>query len=182
MSSSPFIAADDPFGDEGAGAPSESSLAPVSSPRGGPVISGKRPSFPPPPSLPKWPVTDLQDSGDGVDEDIDYTDLDSVNKDLMRLRIRLNRVRRGMRQAARDAAEAKLTYQRAMRRALVQQSGGTAEMRRATAELLCEELEAEMVMRQQVADEFVSVFRSVRDDVENAKTVAYNLRALINLV
>ena len=87
-----------------------------------------------------------------------------------------------MREAAREAVEAKLNYHRALRRALIQQSGGTAEMRRATAELLCEDLEAEMVMKQQVAEEFTSVFRSVRDDVENAKTVAYNLRALVNLV
>lgn len=172
---------DDPFGDSSADNSLEQT-APVSIGRGGPVISGKRPSFPTPPPLPPWGSTEAQDRGDGVDEQIDYSDLDAVNRDLVRLRVRLNRARRGMRQAAREAVEAKLAYHRALRRALVQQSGGTAEMRKATAELMCEELEAEMVMKQQVADEFVSVFRSVRDDVENAKTVAYNIRALVNLV
>lgn len=174
---------DDPFGD--AGDPDVSQRGTentVRVSRGGPVISGKHPAFPAPRNLPSWADASPQDYGDGVDEQIDYTDLDSVNRDLTRLRVRLNRARRGMREAAREAVEAKLVYHRALRRALVQQSGGTAEMRRATAELLCEELEADMVMKQQVADEFTSVFRSVRDDIENTKTIAYNLRALVNLV
>jgi hypothetical protein len=185
MSMSTSNGTDDPFGDEkyetplNSAPPEAAEEKPV---RGGPVISGKRLSFPPPRPFPAWASPDAQDRNDGVDEDIDYSDLDAVNKDLLRLRIRLNRVRRAMRQASREAVEAKLAYHRALRRALVQQSGGTAETRRATAELLCEDLEADMVMKLQVADEFVSVFRAVRDDVENAKTVAYNLRALINLV
>ena len=99
----------------------------------------------------------------------------------MRLRIRLNRIRRGMRDASRDAVEAKITYQRAFRRALVQQSGGSAESRKASAELLCEELEADMVMKQQVADEYQSLFRTVRDEVDNAKAVAFNLRSLMSI-
>lgn len=164
--------ADDPFGD-----------GDMVVPRGGPVAGGRRTPIAPADPFPAWPTPASQDVGDGVDDadTVDYSDLEAVNRDLLRLRVRLNRVRRGMRAAGRDAVEARLTYQRAFRRALVQQSGGSAESRKASAELLCEALEAEMVMKQQVADEFQSLFRNVRDDVENAKVIAYNLRSLMSL-
>jgi hypothetical protein len=55
-------------------------------------------------------------------------------------------------------------------------------MRKASAELLCENLEADMVMKAQVVDEYTSLFRSVRDDIENVKTIAYNVRALMSIV
>lgn len=169
MSEPATASADDPFGDA------------VEVPRGGPVAGGRRTPVAPSNPLPEWPDPRLQDFGDGLDQDIDYSDLEAVNKDLLALRVRLARVRRGQRSAEREAAEAKMRYQRAFRRALIQQSGGSAESRKAAAELLCEDLEADMVMKQQVADEFSTVFRSVRDDIENAKAVAFNLRSLMNL-
>lgn len=166
---------DDPFGDTSSEPVEEAKI-----PRGGPVSGGKHQSIPAPPALPAWENTDVQDLGDGADGDIDYSDLALLNKDLLRLRIRMNRIRREMRRAGREATEAKLRYQRSLRRALVQQTGGSAETRKAAAELQCEELEADMVVKAQIAEEFVTLFRSIRDDVENAKVAAYNLRALMN--
>lgn len=145
-------------------------------------VSRVRPEVRPAEPLPSWPSAEGQDLADGVDEAPDYGDLEAINRDLLRLRVRMNRIRREMRAAGRRAVEAKLNYQRALRRALVQQSGGSAESRKAQAELLCEELETASIMAQQVADEYVTLFRAARDDVENAKTVAYNLRALANLI
>lgn len=161
---------DSPFGEE--------PVADPRIPRGGPVSGGVRHGIPGEPPLPAWHDPSLQDDDDGADGSIDYSDLAAVTQDLLRQRVRLNRTRRRMRAAAREATEARLRYQRALRRALVQQSGGSAEMRRAAAELTCEDLEADMVMKQQVADEYSSLFRSVRDDIDNAKTAAYNLRTL----
>lgn len=199
---------DDPFGDNFTAAPAAASPlpaqgttppapvapaaapAPVSSdgegevqvPRGGPVAGGRREPIAPSKPLPAWEDPSFQDMNDGADGDIDYSDLAALNRDLQRLRVRTNRVRREMRRAQRDAIEAKLSYQRSLRRALVQQTGGSAESRKASAELLCEELEADMTMKQQVADEYSTLFRSVRDDVENAKVVAYNLRAIQSII
>lgn len=150
-------------------------------PAGGPVFGGKRTEIPNPQPLPSWESTEIQDWQDGADGGVDYSDLTALNKDLQRLRIRMAKIRREMRRAAREATEAKLLYQRALRRALVQQSGGSAESRKASAELLCEDLEADMVMKAQIAEEYNTLFRSVRDDVENAKVVAYNLRALMSI-
>lgn len=174
---SEFDRLDDPFGDS-TPTPSEE----VQIPRGGPASGGKHQNIPTAPPLPEWEDTRVQDYGDGVDEGVDYSDLATLNKDLQKLRIRMNKIRREMRRAGREATEAKLRYQRALRRALVQQTGGSAETRKAAAELQCEELEADMVVKAQVADEFITLFRSVRDDTENAKVAAYNLRALMNNV
>lgn len=173
---------DNPFGDDLVPDAVEALGAEVIPPRGTPVSGGRRHPIPPATAFPAWPGVAEQDAGDGVEDPVDYADLEAVNRDLLRLRVQLNRVRRQMRQAGREAVEAKLVYQRAMRRALVQQSGGSAESRKASAELLCEDLEVAMVMAAQVADEYVSRFRAIRDDVENAKTVAYNLRALMNIM
>lgn len=157
-------------------------LAEAQVPRGGPVAGGRRAPIAKAAPLPRWADPSPQDDGDGADGDVDYSDLAALNRDLLRLRVRMNRIRRAMRDAARESVEAKLAYQRALRRALVQQSGGSAETRKAAAELMCEDLEAEMVMKAQVAEEYTTLFRSVRDDIENAKVVAYNLRALSNLM
>lgn len=146
------------------------------------AAGGRKVVIPAPHPLPEWADSSPQDTGDIASDHVDYHDLNDVNRDLTRLRIRMHRVRREMRRAAREAVEAKLLYQRQLRRALVQQSGGSAEMRKASAELLCEDLEADMVMKAQVVDEYTSLFRSIRDDIENVKTISYNVRALMSIV
>lgn len=173
---------DDPFAVDAAQAPEEI-FTPngIKIPAGGPIYGGKRTEIPNASPLPEWGSTEVQDWQDGADGSVDYSDLVALNRDLQKLRIRMAKIRREMRRSAREATEAKLTYQRALRRALVQQSGGSAESRKASAELMCEDLEADMVMKLQVADEYNTLFRSVRDDVENAKVVAYNLRALMTM-
>lgn len=178
---------DDPFGDQSA--PIETNAPtkpleeqPIITPSGSPVAGGRREPIQPPAPLPNWDDPFEQDIDDSADAGPDYTDLMGVNRDLNTLRIRLSRVRRQMRKAGREATTAKLNYNRKFRRALIQQTGGSAETRKAAAEIMVEELEADMVMKQQVADEYNTLFRSVRDDIENAKVVAYNLRAINNVM
>ena len=156
----------------GDGSPSSRRLAEgeVTAPLGGVVAGGSRKPFPAARPLPEWPGTDVQDVRDAVDATPDYSDLAALNRDLLRLRVRMAQVRRAMREASRAAVE--------LRRALVQQSGGSAEMRKAAAELMCEDLEARAIIAEKSAEEFVTLYRSVRDDMENAKVVAYNLRVL----
>lgn len=165
----------DPFADHTATAATRGA-------RAGRVATAGRPAAaaPQPPAPPQWQEHPEPFSTDVDDEDTpDYSSLETVNRDLLRLRVRMGRIRREMARAGRDAVTAKLAYQRAMRRALIQQSGGTAEMRRAHAELACEELETRWVTAQQIADEYNTLFRAARDDAENAKTVAFNLRSLV---
>jgi len=151
----------------------------ITVPAGGPVAGGKRTPIPHPPGAHTWNDPDLQDAGDGVDEEIDFSTLEAVNLDLIHLRQRMNRIRRQMRAAQRAAVDAKLAYQRGFRRALVAQSGGSAESRKAHAELQVESLETDLRVAEQVAEEYLVLWRTAREDVESAKTVAYNLRALL---
>lgn len=153
----------------------------VSAGRGGVVSGGKRTPFPAAPPMPTWPDQSYQDEFDGADGQIDYSDLAASNRDLMRQRVRLAKARRALREANRTSAEAKLKYGREMRRALIQQSGGSAESRRAAAEIACEAFENDMVVASAVAADAETYFRSVRDDIDAAKVVAYNLRAIQQL-
>jgi hypothetical protein len=150
-------------------------------PRGGPIADGRRSTIAPAKPMPEWPDGSVQDVGDGADGededgDLDYTDLAVLNKDLLHLRVRRAKVRRAKREKDRDAVAAKVAYNRAMRRSLVGQSGGSAESRKANAELLCEDLEVDMIMKAQIADEYSTLFKAIRDDEENVKVVSYNLR------
>ena len=153
----------------------------VTAPLGGVIAGGSRKPFPAAKPLPAGPGTEAQDVRDAVGAEPDYSDLASINRDLLRLRVRMAQVRRAMREASRAGVEARITYQRELRRALVQQSGGSAEMRKAAAELMCEDLEARAIIAEKAAEELVTLYRSVRDDMENAKVVAYNLRVLHSL-
>ena len=47
------------------------------------------------------------------------------------------------------------------------------------AELLVEDYEIEMIIKAQVASEWEMRWRSIRDDIENTKVVAYNMRNLM---
>jgi hypothetical protein len=148
-------------------------------PRGGPVSGGKRSPLPGVPGPHVWSDGAVQDVGDGVDVELDFSTLEAVNADLVQLRQRMNRVRRRMREAQRAAVDAKLEYVRAFRRALVAQSGGSAESRKAHAELQVESLETDLRVAEQVAEEYMTLWRTAREDMESAKVVAYNLRALL---
>lgn len=155
-------------------------------PAGGPVSGGVRVPVSGEGAVVEWEhvadATARQDAGERVTEDdIPSDDLDSVNKDLVGLRVRMAHARRGQRDASRRFVDAKVRYERAYRRALIKQSGGNVESRRAHAEIECEDLESEYLVAQQVLKEFDATVRNVRDDIENAKTVAYNLRTLMSI-
>lgn len=174
---------DDPFAldeSEVAVAPEAKASSDTTIPRGGPIADGRRADIPAAKPMPEWPDGSVQDVGDGADGDedgeLDYTDLATLNKDLLHLRVRRGKVRRVKRDNDRNAVAAKVAYNRAMRRALVRLTGGSAESRKANAELLCEDLEVDMIMKAQIADEYSTLFKAIRDDEENVKVVSYNLR------
>lgn len=147
---------------------------------------GKKQYIPEAKEAPDWPSSAEQDRGDrgeeldeGGDGFIDYKDLEQINKELSHLRLLQNFVRRRMRDAKREAELASWRYDQRLRRQLVQQSGGSAETRKAMAELLVEDYEIEMIIKVQVASEWETRLRGTRDDIENTKVVAYNMRNLM---
>lgn len=145
----------------------------------GVAIAGRQPTVsavPPPPQFPE--VDPLQ----GYEPtEFDASDLRLINTELNRCRIRLFRISTAQRRAQRELREAELTYSRNMRRALIQTSGGTAETRRAVAEMECEPFEDRVAVAQQVVEELRKRAQDVRDDLKAVENLSHNARAQMNI-
>jgi hypothetical protein len=146
------------------------------------IASGGAPvSVPDRPGQPVWPGGESADEQYVPDEAFDASDLHLVNRELNRCRARLFRVSGALRAAQRAAAEADLQYRRELRRALVTVSGGTAESRKAVAELQCEPFENEQVIAQQVVEEWKKRAMDARDDLKAVENLSHNVRAQMDI-
>lgn len=134
----------------------------------------------PPPGAPAWP--DVMNADEiYVPEEFDVTDLAEVNRELNRARSRIFRVSQTLKLAQRTLAEAQSDYDREMRRQLVSISGGTAESRRAMAEINCEHLENRIIVGKQVVEEWRKRSMDTRDDLKAVENIAHNVRAQIDI-
>lgn len=131
------------------------------------------------PSSPAWPFE--QDADRYVPAEIDATDLSVINREMNRCRARLFHVSQSQRHAQRDFVEADLAYHRQMRRALVQVSGSTAEVRKAIAEMECEPFENDVVVKRQLVEELRKRSQDVRDDLKAVEILSHNARAQMDL-
>jgi hypothetical protein len=114
-------------------------------------------------------------------QDIDYTDLASINRELVQLRIRLNQIRIEMRKADRYSTQARWNYEGKKKRLLISLSGGTEKTREAAAELLCEEEYSNYLVALNVAKEIQQHNRDLRAELDLLKEVSNNLRRMIDL-
>lgn len=135
----------------------------------------------PAPAAPAWPEAPLSDDELYVPQEFDATDLVEVNRELNRARARLFRVSQTLRLVQRTLAEAQAEYDRAMRRELVTISGGTAESRRALAEIRCEPFENRVIVGKQVVEEWRKRAVDCRDDLKALENIAHNVRAQIDI-
>lgn len=145
----------------------------------GVAVGGRVATVAPMPSAPQWPST--VGSEYVPDEELDASDLGEINRELNRCRARLFRVSESLKHAQRELRDAELLYSRQMRRALVKTTGGTAETRRAVAEMECEPFENDMVVKQQVVEELRKRALDVRDDLKAVENLSHNARAQMNL-
>jgi len=136
------------------------------------------------PAMPEdlaWPQVEHPDIEYVPDEEFDAQDLGAVNRELNRCRARVFRVSRELKTAEREFASAKMTYTRQMRRALVSVSGGSAETRKALAELQCEPYEDAVVISEQVVAEWKKRATDARDDLKAVENLSHNVRAQIDI-
>jgi hypothetical protein len=113
--------------------------------------------------------------------DIDYTDIASVNRELVELRIRLNQIRVEMRNADRYTTQARWIYEGKKKRLIIGISGATEKQREAAAELLCEEEYSIYIVALNVAKEIQQHNRDLRSELDLLKEVSNNLRRMIDL-
>ena len=114
-------------------------------------------------------------------EDVDYTDLSKVNREIQNLRIRLHRIRIEMKSAERMALKTKYAYDGQRKRILIGLSGGSAGEREAIAELLCEEAYGAFLVASSVAKEITQHSRDLRTELEALREISNNLRRQIDL-
>lgn len=115
------------------------------------------------------------------DESVDYGDLSSVNKELVSLLIRLNRIRKELRSAERETARLRWEYEGKKKRMLIGMSGGTEKTREAAAELMCESEYSAYLVAAAVSKEISQHNRDLRSELDLLKEVSNNLRRIIDL-
>lgn len=138
--------------------------------------------LPAPPPVPVWPdFANHPDAHYVPDEGFDATDLIQVNRELNRARARVFRCSDILKTCQRTLAEAQSNYDRQMRRALVTITGGTAESRKALAEIQCEEFENRVVVGKQVVEEWRRRCSDARDDLKALENISHNVRASLDI-
>lgn len=134
-------------------------------------------SLPETPPMPRWPERVTADEDYVPDAEVDFAELSEINRMLNRCRARMFRTSAALKAAQRSYGEAQIAYDRAMRRHMVTLSGGTEASRRAMAEILCEDLENDVIVMRQVVEECKKRSLDVRDDLKAVENLAHNARA-----
>lgn len=145
------------------------------------AVAGKTPQVPGMPSLPQWVEPSGADETYVPDEEYDANDLSDVNREINRTKSRLFRVGNLLADANRAHAEAVLTYDRQYRRALIGISGGSAETRKALAELQCEDFENDVLVTKQVAERLKELANAVRRELDAVQNQSHNVRAMLGI-
>lgn len=147
----------------------------------GMAVNGKTADLPAPPPRPTWPGAVSADDDYVPDEQFDAHDLSDVNRELNRCRSRLFRISQALKGAQRNLADAELAYNRAYRRALIAVSGGSAETRKAYAEVQCEQFENDLAVARQVVEELKKRSMDARDDLKAVENLSHNVRAQMDI-
>jgi threonine synthase len=114
-------------------------------------------------------------------EDVDFTDLSNVTKEIIALRVRLHGIRIELKTAKRNALKAKWTYEKEKKRVWIGITGGSDKSREAVAELMTEQLMTDSLIASAVADEISQHNRDLRMDLDALKEISNNLRRQIDL-
>ncbi len=146
----------------------------------GMAVQGRPYAVPDEPEAPSWPPPGAAETW-RPDVEIDATDLAVLNRQLNECRARLFHVSAGLREAQRAKVDAEVAYHRRMRRALVNTSGGSADTRRAIAELQREAWENDLLIATQVVEEWKKRAVDVRDDLKTVENICHNARAQMDI-
>ena len=134
--------------------------------------------YPAPSGVLSWPAASTMEAY-LPEETFDYTDLNMLNKELLKAMRRLFEVSQALKTEQRLLAEAELTYREHMRRTMVKVSGGSAEIRKALAELDCEQYENAVWLRTQTVEEMKKRSMDCRDHLKGLENLSHNVRAQI---
>lgn len=137
--------------------------------------------FDTPKSFPNWPNANTDDEYIPYVQESDYTDLSLLNRDINRTRAMSFRVKNAVAEARREEVEAGDRYRKALNRQLIGLSGGTAEQRKAIAEVFTEDLNTQYLVAETIVKEQISLSYTISRDLETLKTLADNLRKQMSI-
>lgn len=133
-----------------------------------------------PKQFPGWP-SNTRDDMFIPDEEVDYTDLSTLNRDINRARSMLFRVKNELANARRVEVESALAYRQAYNRAFMGLSGGTEAIRKTMAEVMTEDLYTDLMIAQNIVKEQTSLSYNVSKELETLKTLSDNLRKQMSI-
>jgi hypothetical protein len=116
------------------------------------------------------------------DADIDFTDLQNINRELVNLRIRLHQVRNDYKKAKRVATHLKYVYESEKKFIWIQLSGGSDKTRESLAEMMCQDTYTEYLVAQTVADEMKDMSATLRIELDALKEISNNQRRQIDIM
>lgn len=116
-----------------------------------------------------------------VEDDVDYIDVSSLNRQINRARSALFKATRRLKYAQRVEAEAKFNYKRAYNRTLAGLTGGSEKQRLATADLTTESLYSEVIIAERLSEEALNVLRAIRAELDALAGLSHNIRAQMQL-
>lgn len=130
------------------------------------------------PTFKKWSQATYYDYQTQV---VDYESLDHLNTSITAARLALFKVADMVNNYERLERESKLLYDRKYRRAYLASTEKTDTLKKARAELHCEDLENEWLMNEQVRIELVRMSNSLRIDLQTLQSIGNNLRQQLKM-
>lgn len=130
------------------------------------------------PSFFEWNSESFFDSENLI---VDFTTFEEFDAAFQNSRRALFAVTDKINKAEREAKKAKVAYDRAWKRTFLESTEKTDAMKRARADIKCEELENEWLKWSQVAEELNRMAFALRTEINSMNTVANNLRAQLKL-
>lgn len=125
------------------------------------------------PKFKSWSSTDVYDFEKEI---VDYESLDELNRTINQARLALFKITESINKYERLEKTAKLSYERAHRREFLKSTAKTQDERRARADLMCEDLENDWVMQQQIREELIRLSHTVRLELQTLQGLGNNIR------
>lgn len=130
------------------------------------------------PKFKNWPTKKIYDFENEI---MDYEGLEDLNKNINQARMALFKTTDLINKYEREEKEAKLLYDRRHRREFLASTAKTAAERTAKADLMCEDLENDHLMKQQMKDELQRLSHALRYELQTLQGIGNNLRQQIKV-
>lgn len=131
---------------------------------------------------PKLATWNTQKAYDYANNIVDYENLEDVGKAITQARIGLFKINEKVNTYERKETVAKTQYDREYRRAYLNSTAKTEMQKKSRAELMCENLENEVIEYKQIKIELLRYSSLLRLELESLQTISNNLRQQMKMI